>query len=79
MSTVASVSTTPLQSSSMRLPQYSGTRAPTSSSASLQSVPPQTRGGSPSMSLSSTVKVQVAETGLQVSLRVQGSVSTQSS
>ncbi len=78
MFTVASVSVTPLQSSSTRLPQTSGTRAPTSSSASLQSVPPQTSGGSPSMSLSRMVKVQVAETGLQVSLRVQGSLSMQS-
>lgn len=72
------MSVMPLQSSSIRLPQISGTRAPSWLLASLQSVPPHTRGGSPSPSLSRMVKVQVAETGLHVSLRVQGSVSTQS-
>lgn len=75
---VASVSTTPSQSSSRVLPQSSGWPTPTSLRESSQSVPPHTRGGCPSPSPSSSWWKQVRVTESQASSTVHGSSSAQS-
>lgn len=73
-----SSSTVPSQSLSTASPQRSRAPPYTSARLSSQSVPPHTRGGSPSPSPSSTVCVHTRAAGSQCSLTVHASVSAQS-